>query len=329
MGIEQGILVPSSNFELSPNIDFPDPRLSKTFKAWDRFKLTHPRQVASLGTLPIRHVALLAAELSKTISEAVGLSRPGTGVGVALDFKKISDLCQFLNAEGDRVMFMRHGEQNPPGRIASIEDPVIRKIRMMQNPFNSDDSLTNRGFVDVFATAFGLLYLAQATQRNVQVVSSENRRAREVGEIVVNMIPGSTFSVAEGLDSISYKDENDKPPVSLEQLMADLPTGHMPWIPEIVDRLCRVPQRGGKQSDLIIQTIADLLSLGSSPKGRNLLIALTHSQQIAEVSRVTNASHDLSARYPELSMVTVDEGNMVQVFPKGILVETSLISIGG
>lgn len=302
--------------ELPPKIDPQDPRLSRAFGTWEGFKLAHAQQIASLGTMSIRDTSLLVAEFSALISLNVGLKPEPRGI---LDVKKTADLHQLLTETGDKVIFMRHGEQSPPEWIASIQDPVIRKIRMMQNPFNRDDCLTNRGFVDVFATAFGLFYLQQVTQRNIQIISSENRRAKEAGEIMVNIIPGSTVSVLAGLDSISYKDESDLPPVSLEELMTDLPSGHMPWIPELVDKLCRVPQGGEKQSDLIIQAVDDLLCLDSPPGSRNLLIALTHSQQLAEVLRRVKNLTDPAIRFPELTMIAYEGQNQLHISPRGVL----------
>lgn len=314
---------------LLPNTDLTDPRIPRAFNSWLRFKQANSGQILNISQLTTDQVSDMGQALSGSIEEAVGLARVGTGKGIALSRRNLGAVLEYLAADQKtKTVFMRHGEQSPPEWISTIEDPTIRKIRMMQNPFNKDDCLTNRGFVDVFATAFGLLYLQQASGRNLHILSSKNRRAQEVAGVISNMVPQATFTSLEGLDSISYKDETDDPAFTLEHLIDQLPPGgHMPWDPELVNRLCK-PVRSGQQcAEVIVETVEALLHSSDQPDN-DLFLALTHSQQLAEVLRVRRNLPDPTIRYPELTMIAV-ESSKVHVFPRGILETAAPGSIGG
>lgn len=227
MGREQGALVPRSNFELPPITDLHDPRLPKAFKSWTEFSLNHAQQLSKIGTMQPRQVVSLAQELSSTLSKAIGVENERSDFSLISE-EKVVQLTNIIVGEGNRVIFMRHGEQSPPEWIFSLADPALRKIRMMRDPFNRQDLLTNSGLVDVFVTALALLYVQALTGKRPQIFSSENIRAKEVAYIISTIISGSVVSTLEGLNCITYKDEIDQPPVTEEDLLTDLPSGVMP-----------------------------------------------------------------------------------------------------
>lgn len=316
MGIGQGTPVADSSIELpSNNIDLPDLRLPRALKAWNGFRNLHFQQITSIGTLQPGEIALLAQSLSGTVNESIN-----AGI-VPIDHasaEKIALLKDTLKGGGNRAIFMRHGEQSPPEWISAIADPCIRKIRMMQNPFNREDLLTNKGLVNVFVTAFGLLYITQAIGKNFHVLSSENSRAKEVARIISTVVPGTTLSVLCGLTCITYKDERDNPPATIEELLEDIPSGFMPWNPELIDKWCKVPRGVIKQSEVIIKTVAGLIKKGTAEDGDNLFLILTHTQQLAEVLRLRGRLEDPSIRFPELTMLVLRGINDCLIFERGI-----------
>lgn len=323
MGLEQGTTVPSSGIDLLPPIDLPDLRLPRAFKAWTKFQTRYQPEIAVIKTLSPNERVALGDELSISISQAIGME-VATNQLRGLDQEKVRRLSESVSGNGNRIIFMRHGEQSPPEWISSISDPAIRKIRMMQNPFNREDSLTNRGFVDVFITAFGLLYLQETIQRRLSILSSENTRAKEIAEIVSKVIPGTTFATDERLNSIAYKDEYDDPSVTLEQLLEKLPSGVMPWDPELVDKLCKKTRSGLSQSEVIINVVVDLMKHATAMGSNNLLIVFTHTQQLAEVLRSTNSLQDPDMRFPELTMLVSGQDQTLQILPRGILTEQDI-----
>lgn len=120
-------------------------------------------------------VADFATSLSGSILKALGIE---SSLGTQVSPSKILSLKEAVSQEGSSVVFMRHGEQSPPEWIFSIPNPSLRKIRMMQDPFNKQDLLTNQGLADAFATGLTLLHVSKATGKNVRVISSENSRAK-------------------------------------------------------------------------------------------------------------------------------------------------------
>lgn len=317
MGIEQGAPVAGLVIDLPPNIDLPDLRLPRAFRVWTDFRLIHSQQVASIGSLQPRAVVRLLGGLSDSIGQEIGV-----GAGSEVSEDKIIQLTNIISGQGNRVIFMRHGEQKPPDWIDSIPDPKLRKIRMMQDPFNREDLLTDRGLQDVFVTAFALFYVAQATGKRVHIFSSENTRAKEVAEIVQVIVPDSTLAIHDGLNCITYKDENDQPPAKAEELLEALPLGFMPWEPELVDRWCKAAKNGTKQSAAITEEVEGLINLGIG-QGNELFLVLTHSQQLAEVLRVAGKLRNPGVRFPELTMIVEGDRSNLTIFPRGVLSEVA------
>lgn len=252
MGVEQGTPVVDSSIDLPPYKDLIDLRIPRAFRVWTAFKERHEAEIEDIKTLTPERVAVLCDELATSVGRVIGNRNESAD---PVDPEKLAQIRNLLAPAGHKVVFMRHGEQSPPDWIASIEDPAVRKIRMMQNPFNREDCLTNKGFVNVFATALGLYYIVDSTGKNLRILSSENRRAEEVAGIMSYLIPNATFFIKEELDSINYRDEHDDPPATLEQILEDLPSGTMPWIPQLVDKWSTKLPTGLKPSEVIIQTI--------------------------------------------------------------------------
>lgn len=326
MGIEQGTPVSRSIIELPRIADLPDPRLPRAFNSWIRFSQEHSQQIEGIGLLQPAEVVSLAGELSSEISRAIGTERGSTG---SISEEKLVQLANVVEGKGNRVIFMRHGEQSPPEWVSSLASPALRKIRMMQDPFNRKDLLTNNGLVDVFATALALLYVQATTGRRTRIFSSENFRAKEAAYIISVVMSGSTVSTLEGLNCVTYKDETDQPPVTEEDLLIDLPSGMMPWNPQLVDRLCKRPKSGISPSQSIIDTVSSLVDYADRKNGNKLAIVLTHNQQIAEVLRQTGGLDDPTIRFPELSMIAVRNMNDLIILHRGILSEALEDNDGG
>ena len=319
MGKEQGTPVSGSIIDLSPIADLTDPRLPRAFKGWTQFRLNHAQEISQIGLLQPRQVVSLAQELSSTINGAIGVGTENSGFNIVSE-EKVRKLTDAVSGEGNRVVFMRHGKQSPPEWISSLANPALQKIRMMRNPFNGRDLLTNNSLVDVFATALVLLHVQALTGRRTRIFSSENLRAKEAAYIISTVISGSLVSTLEGLSCIAYKDEVDQPPVTEEDLLIDLPLGTMPWDPQLVDKLCKRSKSGLSQSEIIISTIGNLVDYGDRKNGNKLAIVLTHNQQIAEVLREAGKLDDPSVRFPELTMVVLRNSGLF-IFPRGVISE--------
>lgn len=319
MGKEQGTPVSDSIIDLPPIADLTDPRLPRAFKGWTQFSQNHSQQIEKISSLQSAEVVSLARELSSTISKVIGVGTERSSIN-PISEEKILQLTDIISGVGNRVIFMRHGEQSPPEWISSLADPALQKIRMMREPFNRQDLLTNNSLVDVFVTALALLHVRVLTGKRTRIFSSENLRAKEAAYIISTVISGFSIATLEGLSCITYKDEIDQPPVTEEDLLTDLPSGMMPWNPQLVDKLCKRPKSGLSQSEAIINTMGGLVEYAYRKNGNKLAIALTHSQQIAEVLRQTGGLDDPAIRFPELSMIVVSElPDQVQIFPRGVL----------
>lgn len=321
MGKEQDTRVSSSVIDL-PSIaiaDLHDPRLPRAFRGWTDFCLNHT-QLSEIGVMQPRQVVSLAQELSSTINKAIGIRSEGSDVS-PISEEKVVHLTDIISGVGNRVIFMRHGEQSPPEWVSSLADSALQKIRMMRNPFNRQDLLTNDSLVDVFVTALALLHVQVLTGKRTRILSSENLRAKEAAYIISTVISGSSVATLEGLNCIIYKDEIDQPPVTEEDLLTDLPSGTMPWNPQLVDKLCKRPKSGLSQSETIINTIGNLVDYGDRKNGNKLAIVLTHNQQIAEVLREAGKLDDPSLRFPELTMVVAKKANELFILRRGVLSE--------
>ncbi len=321
MGKEQDTLVSSSIIDLPPIADLTDPRLPRAFNSWTQFRLNHAQQFKEIGTIHPAEVILLAKEFSSAISEAIGVGSEKSCPGSSLSEEKLASLTNIISGDGNKAIFMRHGEQSPPEWISSLTDPALQKIRMMRDPFNRHDLLTNNSLVDVFVTALALLHIQALTGKRTRIFSSENLRAKEAAYIISVVISGSELATLEGLNCISYKNELDQPPVTEEDLLTDLPSGMMPWNPRLVDKLCKKSKSGIGPSEAIISTIGGLLDYVDRENGNKLAIVLTHTQQIAEVLRVSGRLNDSSDRFPELTMIAVRKANELLVLRRGLLTE--------
>jgi hypothetical protein len=89
MGIEQSVV--STGFDLLHNLDLPDPRLPRAFKAWIHFKATHAPQISTINSLPLNDMLILTRELSTSIAHAIGLSGPLHNLG-AISTEKTENL---------------------------------------------------------------------------------------------------------------------------------------------------------------------------------------------------------------------------------------------
>lgn len=317
MGIEQGTPVVGFNSELLHHTDLQDLRLFRAFKCWDGFKTTHQQQIENIGNLSLQELISLSGQLSNSINEAIGIGIEKVTLD-PLNEEKVILLNDFLSGVGSRIVFMRHGEQSPPEWIFSISHPGVRKIRMMQNPFNKEDLLTNKGLAEIFAVSLVFLHIQAKTGKKVRILSSENMRALELAEMVATVIEDSSCTTNEGLSCITYKDERDHPPVTVEQILEDLPLGAMPWDPQLVDKWCKNNRSGKKQSESIISTVEHLYKLGTDKDGNELLIVLTHTQQLAETLKLTGKLVDPYIRFPELTMIAIKDVNNPLVLRKGI-----------
>lgn len=322
MGKERDTPVASSIFDLPPIADLHDPRLPRAFNSWTQFRLNHAQQIEEIGLLQPVEVASLAQELSSSISKAIGVGN-GRSSFSSISEEKVVRLTDIISGEGNRVIFMRHGQQSPPEWISSLTDPALQKIRMMRDPFNRQDLLTNNGLIDVFVTALTLLHVQVSTGKRTRIFSSENVRAKEAAYIISTVNSSATPSILEGLNCITYKDEIDQPPVTEEDLLADLPSGMLPWNPQLVDKLCKRPKSGISQSEAIINTMGGLVEYADRKNGNKLAIVVTHSQQIAEVLREVGKLDDSSIRFPELTMLVIQNKNDLFVLEKGVLSDRS------
>lgn len=321
MGREQGTLVSRLIINLPSLADLHDPRLPRAFKGWNEFNSNHAQQLNQIGVMKPGQVVALAQELSSLICQAIGVGEERSSSLSSISEEKVVQLTDIISGVGNRVIFMRHGEQSPPEWISSLTNPALQKIRMMRDPFNRQDLLTNSSLVDAFVTALALLHVQAFTGRRTRVFSSENVRAKEAAYIISVVIPGSVVAPLEGLNCIIYKDEIDQPPVTEEDLLTDLPSGMMPWNPQLVDKLCKRPKSGMSQSEAIISTIGGLVEYADRRNGNKLAIVVTHSQQIAEVLREAGKLEDSGVRFPELTMI-VARNETLSILPKGVLSES-------
>lgn len=328
MGKEQGTPVSDFIIDLPPIADLHDPRLPRAFRGWTDFCLNHAQQLSEIGVMQPRQVVSLAQELSSTISKAIGIGSERSGFS-PISEEKVVHLTDIISGVGNRIIFMRHGEQSPPEWVSSLADPALQKIRMMRDPFNRQDLLTNSSLIDVFVTALALRYVQALTGKRTRIFSSENLRAKEAAYIISTVISGSAVPTLEGLNCIIYKDEIDQPPVTEEDLLTDLPSGMMPWNPQLVDKLCKRPKSGISQSEVIINTMGVLVDYADRKNGNKLAIVLTHSQQIAEVLRQTRGLEDPAIRFPELSMIVVRNMSDLIILHRGILSEALEDNDGG
>lgn len=296
-----------------------DLRLFSAFKVWGEFKAQHQQELATIKSLEPHQVTSLANNLADSVYKAIGFDPGESGVS-RVSKNKLTKLVNAASPQGNTTIFVRHAEQSPPEWVFSIPRQDIRKIRMMQNPFNNEDLITNKAVAEAFSTGFSLHYLKAVTGKNLRIVSSENMRALEIAKVISHMVEDTTIRTDAGLTCITYKDERDEPSVTFDQLLADLPSGFMPWVPELVDKWCKETKGGKKPSQAIVESVGELYTEGLDSSGNDIIIALTHSQQLGEVLSLAGKLNDPGARFPELSMFVVNE-NSPTILRRGILQE--------
>lgn len=327
MGVEQGtpVLSSSIDYDLLSDVDLPDLRLPRALKVWTDFRGKYNQKIENIGVLQPEEIAFLAGELSTSIGQAIGIELENSQIK-GISKERVAQLTNVVSGKGNRIIFMRHGEQSPPEWIFSISHPGLRKIRMMQDPFNREDLMTNKALVEGFITAFFILHIQEKADKRIHILSSGNMRAREIGQIISTVILGSSFSIEEGLSCITYGDERDSSPVVLEALLADLPSGIMPWDPDLVDKWCKKARSGAKQSEVIIKIVEALIKKGIDSDGNDIFLALTHSQQLAEVLRFAGRLANPYVRFPELTMIAMAGQESLHIFPRGVLVDQNAFS---
>jgi len=323
MGVEQNASSNRLTADLLPDSELTDIRLHRAYRAWSNFRQKHPEELSDLGNLRIKDVVFLASELGESVYQAVVADISGGSHGNWISEEKLTQLDEVVSGDGSRIMFVRHGEQSPPEWIFSIPRPELRKIRMMQNPFNREDFITNKGIAEAFSTALTLAYVQEKNGKKTTILTSENSRAWEVANIIAVVVRGSTVSVDEGLSCITYKDERDDPTVDIEQLLEDLPSGMMPWNPELVDKWCKTTRSGIMPSEAIINSVGRIYNEGLNRDDDSFYVVLTHNQQLAEFMKLAGRLKDSAVRFPELSMLVASNDKFV-VFRRGVLTEGSV-----
>ena len=295
-----------------------DLRVFRASRVFQEFTLRNREDLSRLGQLDATQAANLANELALSVFQSLNLEKQDQSLPDQVNPEKVEQLTQVVQGDGTRLVVIRHAEQSPPEFIYSIPRTDLRKIRMMQNPFNQQDLITNKSFAESYATSLIIAYVAQRTGKEVRIYSSENMRALEIAKLISQMTQGA-IAVDEGLSCITYKDEHDNPSVTLEQILAEIPSGFMPWNPELVDKLCKPTKSGGKPSEAIIRSLQNLFNQ-KSDDSNVLIVALTHSQQMAEALSLAGLLTDHTVRLSELSMVALG-GVQDHIFERGILRE--------
>ncbi|OGD86200.1 hypothetical protein A2164_01980 [Candidatus Curtissbacteria bacterium RBG_13_35_7] len=301
----------------SRNGESDDLRLHRAFNAWLEFKENHLSELAAFASLSIEEIGLLSDEVADSVLKAITVELD-TSPRNWINVKKLGQLTEAVSGEGNRVAFIRHAEQSPPEWIYSISHPGIRKIRMMQQPFNKQDFITNESLAETFAMGTVFLYIQAKTGKHVYIRSSENMRALEIANIFHTIIPQTNVETDEGLTCITYKDEKDLPSVQVEQLIENLDSGIMPWEPELVDQWCKRMKSGKRPSEAIKDAISRLYQDGRDAAGNDLYIILTHSQQLAEALRLAGKLKKSSTRYPELSIFIASSDDFI-ILRRGVL----------
>ncbi|KKS03827.1 hypothetical protein A2W45_02335 [Candidatus Curtissbacteria bacterium RIFCSPHIGHO2_12_41_11] len=304
----------------SPQTELLDLRLYSAFNALREFKDRNVLDLLHLGELDATKAASLANELAISIFQSLKIE-PNGQTPDQVKPEKIEQLTSATQSLGNKLIVIRHAEQSPPEWVFTIPRADLRKIRMMQNPFNRMDLITNKSLAEVFATGFILCYLSARTGKDIKIFSSENARAFEIARVIKQMAPNSTIVIDEGLTCITYKDEGDDPCVTVEQILADVPSGFMPWEPKLIDKLCKPTRNGQRPSKTIEDSISYLYNQKDDPTGNSLFIALTHSQQLSEVLNKAKELADPSTRLPEMSMIAIGCDNFL-ILERGVLGET-------
>ena len=161
-----------------------DLRVFRASRVFQEFTLRNREDLSRLGQLDATQAANLANELALSVFQSLNLEKQDQSLPDQVNPEKVEQLTQVVQGDGTRLVVIRHAEQSPPEFIYSIPRTDLRKIRMMQNPFNQQDLITNKSFAESYATSLIIAYVAQRTGKEVRIYSSENMRALEIAKLI-------------------------------------------------------------------------------------------------------------------------------------------------
>lgn len=208
-----------------------DPRLARAINAAAAF--------FSENTFPpiesFEQRAVYYNDLQKHVAEVLGIPdtklREITQVGVEL-------LDSTAVLPGGLAIIFRHGEQKHDEPAREFDDGVSpearKKIRMMQQPFNKDDLLTDKSIAETIGTAAAIQDALSRAGRTVEEIeSSSNARALSVAWLMSRMLSVPVKPV-RALDCIDYP--SDLPDVQIQEQLRST-KGAIGWDRDDVDRI--------------------------------------------------------------------------------------------
>lgn len=243
--------------------------------------------------------------LAEQVNQSVHESLPNANlVPRSIDSETVLGLADIVGSSKGGLIIMRHGVQSIPDQERQqLVDP-LRKIRLMQMPYNYDDPATAQSVAEASSLAIILMHMSKVNDISVEIKTSANRRAAEIGA-VLSVSNQFNVSVDDRLTCVNYP--TDKTDEELDLLLGSENKGALTWERQRIDGVC-----GEGTYDSISANIRSLINeYRDKPQ---LTVCVTHTPQ-------TNASdilaHDTPVRMPELGM-RIFAGTTTERFPHNI-----------
>lgn len=282
---------------LSPDIFRPSADFVQTLKAQDqRFARFYGDAVqaeefarrARISQFEVERIARLANIVQLKANHG-GLREQATMLR-EVDPQPVANALEALTGEGGRVVMMRHGGQTVNPQVALMSDD-LKKIRMMQLPFNMFDPLSAHSRAEAFGTAIPLRVAQERTGKTLEIRTSENARALQLAVLIARIANAGSFLIDRRLTCVNYRSIG----VSDEQLLQWLAEskGSLPWKPEIVNRVC-----GEGTFEKIVRDVDRVITEGIANPNK-IVLCITHTQQ---TNACDEREWETPTRYAELGM---------------------------
>jgi len=204
-----------------------------------------------------------------------------------IDGEKAAVLEEYIAENNGGLIVMRHGIQYVEDDTRKVLIDPVRKIRLMQMPFNHQDPADAQSLAEAAGLALVLNFISREHNIPIDIRTSQNTRAADIAAIL-SVVNG--FQVAEDsrLTCVNYP--SDRTDEELERLLGENSGGALVFKREILDAVC-----GEGTYDRLTDDVNSLVT--QYRNGGKLVIALTHTPQ-------TNAADvmagDAPVRMPEL-----------------------------
>lgn len=217
---------------------------------------------------------------------------------------KVRALSDFIEMNNGGLIIMRHGRQFIEDEQRKLLTGSMRKINLMQLPFNDEDPADAQSLSEAAGLSIALKSILRDFELPIRMISSRNARAADIAAVIC-VANNADIQIDDRLTCVNYP--SDIPAEQLVRLIGENNNGALTWNKEIIDPVC-----GEGTFDKITSDVSELIAETSNFTG--LTVCITHTPQMNAADLIASNS---PVRVPELGFRIFGRNQSLQ-FPNSI-----------